>query len=111
MKDLTDKEQRIVYECLEAAVEGPFFPEEEFHTLFGLERDTVRRILEAWPVDDERDETATLAINNAMNNLLGYPHGCREQWDEFISAPPVKVRAVYQKWKSQSANTYVGNLM
>jgi hypothetical protein len=47
---------------------GPFFPEWEFSTLFGLERAEVRAIADAWPVIADREKTE-VAINNALNNL------------------------------------------
>ena len=45
LANLDEKERGVVRECLGATVEGPFFPDWEFQTLFGLERDEVRRIL------------------------------------------------------------------
>lgn len=40
---LTQDQRDIVERCLHAAVEGPFFPDWEFHTLMGLH---WRRVLE-----------------------------------------------------------------
>lgn len=37
-EDLFKIEQDVVCQCLKATVEGSFFPEWEFHTLFGLTR-------------------------------------------------------------------------
>ena len=42
---LTPQEQKVIYECLQASVNGSFFPDWEFHTLFGLTRDEVREII------------------------------------------------------------------
>jgi hypothetical protein len=73
-------------ECLRAAVEGPFFPDWEFGTIFGLERDDVKRILTAWPEVNEADDSVVRAINNSLNNLLGYPDRKKgEMWPKFIS--------------------------
>ena len=48
--DAVDERDRDVIErCLRAAVEGPFFPDWEFHALFGLDREEVRAVLSAWP--------------------------------------------------------------
>jgi hypothetical protein len=75
LADLDDREREVVRECLRAAVNGPFFPDWEFETLFGLDREEVRRVLLSWPTLNEADETVVPAINNSMNNLLGYPMG------------------------------------
>ncbi len=45
LTDLDERERDVVRQCLKAAVESPFFPEWEFGTIFGLERDDVRRVL------------------------------------------------------------------
>jgi len=72
LQALNDKEKRVVFECLRAAVAGPFFPDWEFHTLFGLHRHEVAQIVAAIPDIDDSDEQVSLAINNSIANLLGY---------------------------------------
>src|SRR5262245_57384669 len=86
LADLDQQERDVVRQCLHAAVEGPFFPEWEFGTIFGLERDDVRRVLMSWPDLDEADESVVRAINNSFNNLLGYPTKNKQTiWPKFIS--------------------------
>ena len=100
LADLSDAEIAIVGECLCAAAKGPFFGEEEFHTLFGLERTEVADIVKAWPDVDDADDVVSLAINNAFVNLLGYPHHCESVWPEYISSSPEEVRRVFTKWRN-----------
>lgn len=84
-ESLSDDDRAIIKGCLNAAVNGPFFPEWEFHALFGLRRSEVEIVLIEWPnlpVEtqpgyDSHEHFQAAAINNAMNNLLGYPHGVR----------------------------------
>ena len=38
---LSAHDHKIIAEALSAAAEGPFFPDWEFHTLFGLEREAT----------------------------------------------------------------------
>ena len=102
---LTADEKRVVFECLRAAVEGPFFPDWEFHTLFGLHRQEVARIVAALPDIDDSDENVSLAINNAINNLLGYPHRDATAWRKFISVPETEVRRIYAKWRHEKMNS------
>jgi PAS domain-containing protein len=76
-------DRNVVKACLRAAVDGPFFPDWEFPTLFGLEREEVRQILASWPEGADAD-TQFIAVNNALGQLLGYPHGREDAWDDFI---------------------------
>ena len=76
-------DRNVVKACLRAAVEGPFFPDWEFPTLFGLEREEVRQVLESWPEGADAG-TQFIAVNNALGHLLGYPHGREDAWDDFI---------------------------
>ena len=91
-----------MFECLRAASEGPFFPDWEFHTLFGLERDQVRRIAAAIPDIDDSSEEVALAINNAMAHLTGYPHHQEAVWSQFISVPEEEVDRVFSKWRGDA---------
>lgn len=49
LDDLTVAERKIVHECLRASVEGPFFPDWEFGTIFGIEREEVEEVLRFCP--------------------------------------------------------------
>src|ERR1700746_3012128 len=82
----SEKRRRLVGQALRAAVDGPFFPEWEFHTLFGLTRSEVRAVADAWPNVRLTSADVALAVNNSLNNLLGYPHGQDSVWSQWISA-------------------------
>src|SRR5215510_4450289 len=99
--DLTAAEQKAVLECPRAAATGPFFPEWEFQTLFGVNRSEVKAIVDAWPNIDETTVRVSLAISNSMNNLLGYPHGCDREWSQYISVGPEEVTRILEKWRGR----------
>ncbi|MBK9944622.1 MAG: hypothetical protein IPP13_23750 [Kouleothrix sp.] len=91
---------RIFHEALAAAARGPFFPDWEFHTLFGLERSEVEQIAFNFAESTEIDGAVRLAINGAMNNLLGYPHGCDNQWHDWLSVTRHELSEIYELWLS-----------
>lgn len=96
---LRESERDVIYQCLVAALDGPFFPDWEFQILFGVERDTLARIVEDWPEIDDSVEDVVLAINNSMVNLVGYPHGEEKEWDKYISVSPDEVSYILREWK------------
>jgi hypothetical protein len=96
---LTEREKEVVFECLRAASDGPFFPNWEFATLFGLERAQLRRIAAAAPHIDDSHEDTVLAIHNTLANLLDYPHHHESAWSQFISVPEEEVSRVFSKWR------------
>ena len=99
LASLTEREQEVVFRCLRAASDGPFFPESEFHTLFGLQRAEIRDIAAAAPhINDSREDIA-LAINNALANLLSYPHHQERVWSRFISVSEKEIGRVFSKWR------------
>jgi hypothetical protein len=104
LQALTDAEKQVVFQCLRAASEGPFFPDWEFHTLFGLERHQLARIVAALPDIDDSDESVSLAIHNAMGNLLGYPHRETAAWSQFISVSEAEVSRIFDRWRHQKTN-------
>jgi len=105
LSNLTSSEVAIVGECLRAAAYGPFFPDAEFGTLLGLSRQEVQEISDRFPNLDEADNDsgelsdASLAINNAFANLIGYPHGVRQRWSQYISVSPDDLKALLYKWR------------
>jgi hypothetical protein len=103
LSDLTDREQEIVLQCLKAAADGPFIPDCEFdNVFFGVTREELRDIAARWPaVDDVANRQVARAINDSMNNLLGYPHGEEEAWDDFIGVTRGVVRGIFRKWKDR----------
>ncbi|MGA3132265.1 MAG: hypothetical protein ABSD59_15770 [Terracidiphilus sp.] len=106
LTELNERERGIVRECLRAAVEGPFFPEWEFPTIFGLERNEVRNVLDSWPQLDESDEKVAIAINNTLNNFLSYPLGeDQAAWPQFISVSRSELKAIFEKWMQRTPRT------
>ena len=95
----------IIGQCLNAVVHGPFIPECEFQTLFGLTRNEVREISDRWPVIDEKSESIKIAVNNSINNLLGYPIEYPERWDEYISISRETLQDIYSQWRRQNNMT------
>jgi hypothetical protein len=71
---LSKKDCRLIRRCLKASCKGKFFPDWEFQTIFGVDRQTVEAVYQAWPVQTLDDETFRQAIIASMNNLSGYPH-------------------------------------
>mgnify|MGYP006909079900 CR=1 FL=1 len=99
---LSEEDQGIIYRCLVAALKGPFFPDWEFQTLFGINRDALDKVVEDWPNVDETNDDAFLAINNSFVNLLYYPHDSDQGWDEYNLAPRQTIEKVFHRWKALS---------
>jgi len=106
LANLDEKAREVIRECLRATAEGPFYPDWEFGTIFGLERADVKRILMAWPEVNEADDYVVKAINNSLNNILGYPARNKEEmWPKFISVTPAAVARILDKWKGREPRT------
>jgi hypothetical protein len=109
MCGVSPDDERTIRDCLRAAVDGPFFTEREFHTLMGLDRNEVAGVLAEWPGTSNVEDQA-LAVNNVLNNLLGYPHGASEEtWRAYIVASPREVADVYARWRSDDGLDPSGN--
>jgi hypothetical protein len=94
---LSKRDSEVVAQALRAAADGPFFPDWEFHTLFGLTRDQVRRISEEWPLPSGSPDDVVLAVNNSMNMLLGYPHRKHDLWAEWISVDRYALNELFSR--------------
>jgi hypothetical protein len=105
LEHLTEDERCVVLGCLRAVVSGPFFPDWEYHTLFGLERSEVADILSKWQELPESREEVFVGINNAMNNLLlwfGWQSDSLEEGVKTLQfwtgTSPEAIERVYHKW-------------
>jgi hypothetical protein len=101
-ENITDEDVVVIRECLRAAAEGPFFPDWEFSTLIGgMSRIEVGDVLERWS-DEANPETQDVAVNDVLNNLLGYPHRRDDVWSDFISVSRGEVAAVLARWRGDT---------
>jgi hypothetical protein len=81
---LSSAEIEIIRRALRATFEGNFFPDWEFETLIGVDRDTVRQVYEAWPQQTVDREMFICAVVNSMIWLIGYPHGLEDELAVYI---------------------------
>ena len=95
---LTSDDQRVVRELLFAVAKGPFFPDWEFHTLFGCSRSDVFELGNQLPSDP--GQVAEMAIGNSLNNMLRYPHGKESAWSDWLSVSRDELTNVERRWRS-----------
>lgn len=89
--------------CLRAAADGPFFPDWEFQTLFGVTREDVRGVATGWPNVDDTNEMVRLAITNSLANLIGYPHGRDDELLAQVGLHREELPALLEEWRSSFA--------
>ena len=117
---LSEQEIKILFESVKAAAYDPFFydssakddPYWEVHSLFGLSINDLKDIADNWPNVDFDAEDVILAINNSINNLLGYPHNCSEQtWSKYISVSEKELFKILIKWRGNNPKNYFEAMM
>ena len=108
---ISDSDKALVGEALRAAVDGPFFPDREFQTLFGLTRSEVRAVADTWPNVELNSTDVVLAVNNSLNNLLGYPHRQGHLSPRWISVSPLGLAELLCRLRKSSSESYFERLM
>jgi hypothetical protein len=67
----------------------------------GFRKVELQQLIAQWPtVTDE--ELFALAVNNVLNNLLGYPHREWDAWREYSSATPQDLARLAARWRGES---------
>jgi hypothetical protein len=98
---LSSEQRRLVAACLDAVVRGPYIDDDdEFATVMGVSRREAADVAAAWP-QPARTGDSFLAVGNALNNLLGYPH---RRWPELsreIGAGEQEVAQALMRWRDQ----------
>jgi hypothetical protein len=103
---ISDADKALVGQALRAAADGPFFDEWEFQTLFGLTRSEVRAVADAWPNVELQSTNVHLAVNNTLNNLLGYPHRQDSVWSEWISVDRRQLDELFSRLRGGTGGSY-----
>jgi len=89
-------------EALAAAARGPFFPDWEFESLFGLSRAEVAAAVGSIAEPTNSTHAQRVALAGAVTNLLGYPHGCEADWAGWLSVSPADLEIAYATWQAAS---------
>lgn len=98
---LTAEQQRLIGACLEAVIHGPYLDDDdEFHALMGVSRDEADEVSASWPVPAVSG-LSFLTVNNALNNLLGYPHGQWRQLKRDIHGDEEDVAQALMTWRDE----------
>jgi hypothetical protein len=112
MNKLTENEKNIVLQCLKACIGEVFFPDWEFHTLTGYEKDEVKHLIVNWPKANFEDLDTRNLVLNVLNNLLGYPHKVsNRQWETHITASPEEIDKLWGKISGESTGSYFERLI
>ena len=111
LNNLTDAETEVVFDCLRCVAAGDVILDDwEFHILFGITFDRLEEIVRRLPDIDESDEDVQLAINNSLNNLLGYPHGRDARFLARVVVPRQEVARIFCKWRGWPKGSYFASI-
>jgi len=97
---LSPEQQALVAKCLAAIVDGPYIDDDEFDTVMGVSRQETAATLATWPKAAGHD-MSFLAVNNALNNLLGYPHGLWHRLAQELGASERDVAHALMAWRDE----------
>ncbi|MBY0567514.1 MAG: hypothetical protein K2P70_09390 [Hyphomonadaceae bacterium] len=97
LADLAAQDREVIRRAMEATFQ---FFDWDFQTRLGITPDAMRGLLDSWPnVDDTPDDSdACLAINNALNDLLGGVGISDQKAMELIGVERAEMLRVYRAW-------------
>lgn len=103
LESLSPAKIDTVKRALRATVEGSFFPDWEFETLIGVDRDTVKNVYESFPRQTVGPEEFYCAVFGSMSNLLGYPHGKDEELTAYVPEGARAIRSTLDRLNELAA--------
>lgn len=98
---LIDSDRDLIRRLLTACVDGPFFEECEYHTLFGMTRPAFREATRRWTESGTIDPEVELAVQNALGNLLGYPQGMDRKLEMDLGASRQQLDELLSRWRTR----------
>src|SRR5215470_15299961 len=99
LESLSGEEREVLRRAMVAAAEGPYFPDWEFQTLFGVTRAEVSDVVRARPRLDESHDVFRQAINNALVHLIHYPHGQTVRLERELGVATARLEGIFAKWR------------
>jgi hypothetical protein len=95
--ELGPEDHHRIIAAMNLAAENSLFPEWEFHTIFGVNRDTLRSVARNWPKVDFHSSDVRCAVLNSINNLVGYPHRNQALVEETLKADAATLIELYRR--------------
>lgn len=89
----------LVTRCLEAAVEGPFFTDEELEKLFEQERASLSVLAGMWRRMNLASPDLRRTVVGVMEMLLERRDRFADAWDEWIGADPARVEVAAEVFR------------
>jgi hypothetical protein len=84
--------------CMTASCMEKFFPEWEFQSLFGIERDELKQAVSLFPNLNYEDDIHNAAIKGSLGHLLGYPHGRDRELEVMLNKDVMVIKKVLDKF-------------
>lgn len=105
--NLTAQDREVIRRAMEATFQ---FFDWDFHTRIGITPEAMRQLLASWPnVDDvSADSDASLAINNALNDLLHGVGISDEKAVELTGVDRAEMLRVYHQWARMRGRVSTG---
>lgn len=72
-QSLAAADVNVVHDALMAATSGPFFDDQAFETLFGMDRLQVEQMQERWPAQTLLDVNVAYAVGRSLSLLIELP--------------------------------------
>ena len=112
LSDWSDEDIRVIRLSLECVAAGKVILHDwEFETIMGVNVPTLRQVLSKWPEVDEADPDVRSAVGNSLNNLLGYPHGFHDCWEEGIPVSRQELMRAFGAWRGGRPYSYFDGIV
>lgn len=89
----------VITRCLEAAVRGPFFADDELADLFEQDRASLRVVAAMWSRMNLAAPELGRTVAGVMEMLLQRRQGPPGAWEEWVGVPPERVREALEAFR------------
>jgi GNAT superfamily N-acetyltransferase len=104
MTQLTTLDKLVIGECLGLVARGAIVPlDQEFDTVIGMSPDAFAALHRDWPGVDIAVDANRVAINNALNAVLGYPHPHQVGWQDRLVASRADVVVALERLRADAS--------
>lgn len=99
LRGLDDDVVTLLGRCLQAAVEGPFFADDELDQLFSQDRASLAVVASMWTRMNLASPDLRRTVTSVVEMLLERRSRHPEAWADLVDAPPDRVRGALEVFK------------
>lgn len=96
---LSIEDQKLILQCMRLVLESPYI-RGGFEARLGMDRGSLKYVIENWPNLNDDEPRTRGAINNCLNEVANGISLSPQEWDAWFEVPRDKIKSLFFQWRA-----------